>query len=120
MRITIFKNGRGVLCGTDPRRIGGAEGILRIGTAEIDVPGEGEAVMPMLFYGCTGSYAAEFTASDGTCYDLGKITVRGGWAEPADETSAALAELRSRLEAAEEKIEALEGVFDTNGLNFII
>ena len=120
MRITILKNGRGVLCGDDPRRIGGAEGVLRIGTAEIDVPAQGEAVMPMLFYGCTGSYAAEFIASDGTRYDLGKVTVRGGWAEPADETTAALATLLCRMEAAEEKIRVLEGVFDTNSLNFIV
>ena len=120
MKITVFKNGRGVLYGADPTRIGGAAGILRIGGTEIEVSAEGESVMPMLFYGGTGRYASVFTASDGTVYDLGKITVRGGWAEPADETSAALAELRSRLEAAEEKIEALEGVFDTNGLNFII
>ena len=120
MKITVFKNGRGVLYGADPMRIGGAAGILRIGGTEIEVPLEGESVMPMLFYGGTGRYASIFTASDGTVYDLGKITVKGGWVQPASETEAALAELRFRLEAAEERIGVLEGVFDTNALNFMI
>ena len=121
MRITIFKNKKGLLHGADPHRIGGAQaGTLRIGNTEITVPAEGEGIMPMLFYGCTGAYPAVFTAQNGEVYDLGKVTVKGGWVESPSPEAVELAELRARADDAEERIRVLEGIFDTNGLNFII
>ena len=121
MQITIFKNGKGILHGADPRRIKGAHaGVLRIGTAQIEVPAEGEAVMPMLFYGCTGAYDAVFVTSTGKVYDLGKVTLKGGWTESPSAEAVEIAELRYRTDEAEERLAVLEALFDTNALNFII
>lgn len=120
MKIAVFKNKKGLLYGPDPKRVScEAEGILRIGTADIEVA-PGKDIMPMLFYGCTGIYPATFTTKDGEKYDLGKVTVRSGWVQPPDETAVELMELRIRTDEAEEKIAVLEGIFDTNALNFII
>ena len=120
MHIQTFQNKKGLIYGTDPKRIDcKCEGILRIGRTEIAVGSE-PTLMPMLFYGCTGDYEAAFQARDGTVYDLGKVAVRGGWIQPPPPAATELMELRCRLEQAEERIEFLSGIFDTNALNFLI
>ena len=120
MKITLFKNKKGLIHGADPKRIScPAEGILRIGRTEIDMEAGEEALMPMLFYGCSGEYEASFETC-GTVYDLGKIVLRGGWIQPPDPMAVELMELRHRTDEAEAKIAVLEGIFDTNALNFII
>ena len=121
MNITLFKNKKGLIHGTDPRRIScDRTGILLIGKTEIEVTSDGHAVLPMLFYGATGEFAASFTEEDGTQYDLGKVIVRGGWIQPPAPEAVELMELRVRADEAEDRLAVLEGLFDTNALNFMI
>ena len=120
MIITLFKNKKGLLHGPDPKRVScEAEGVLHIGTTDIEVSKE-KNFLPMLFYGCTGIYPATFTTNSGEVYELEKVTVRNGWVQPPDKTAVELMELRIRTDEAEKKIAMLEGIFDTNALNFII
>lgn len=79
-----------------------------------------DSIMPMLFNGCTGDYPATFTTSNGEVYALEKVAVRGGWVQPPDSTAMELMELRCRADRADERLAELEGIFDTNSLNFII
>ena len=50
MRIQVFKNGKGLIHGSDAMRIGcDIEGVLKIGATEIKIsPGE-DSIMPLLF-----------------------------------------------------------------------
>ena len=121
MKITTFRNMKGLIHGGDPKRIGcEVAGTLKIGKVEINIsPGE-DSIMPMLFNGCSGDYEATFTTSSGVVYRLEKVAVRGGWSAPPPPTTVELMELRCRTDAAEEKIEELSNIFDTNSLNFLI
>lgn len=128
MRIQLFKNNKGMIHGSDVKRIGcDIEGTLRIGSAEISVPPETEAVMPVLFNGSSGVYKATFTSVAGNEYELEKVTVKGGRIAPPTQTSLELMELRCRVEALEDlcekqqdKILELSNIFDTDSLNFLI
>ena len=120
MKITLFKNKKGLIHGADPKRIScSVDGILRIGRTEIDMEAGGEALMPMLFYGCSGEYEASFETR-GTVYDLGKVALRGGWILPPDPHAVEIMELRALAERAEERIAKLEEQFLCNPLRFII
>lgn len=120
MKITTFKNMKGLIHGSDPKRIGcNKAGVLKIGKVEVNISPEEDSIMPMLFNGCTGDYPATFTDGDGKVYEL-KVAVRGGWIAPPPPTTVELMELRCRADAAEEKIEELSNIFDTNSLNFLI
>ena len=121
MKITTFRNMKGLIHGGDSKRIGCEKsGTLKIGTTEIKIsPGE-DAIMPLLFNGCTGDYEATFTTSGGVVYKLEKVAVRDGRVMPPSPTTVELMELRCRADAAEEKIEELSNIFDTNSLNFLI
>lgn len=121
MKLTTFKNMKGLIHGSDPKRVGcEVAGVLKIGKVEINItPGE-DSIMPMLFNGCTGDYDATFTDKAGRVFKLEKVAVRGGWIAPPPPTTVELMELRCRVDAAEEKIEELDGIFDTNSLNFLI
>ena len=125
MKITLFKNGKGLIHGDDPKRIGcDLEGVLKIGTTEVTV--SGTSIMPNLFHGVTGDYKATFTSGD-EVWELEKVAVRGGWIAPPPPTAVELMELRCRAEEAEAELEVLRGkiralgeIFDTNSLNFLI
>ena len=121
MKITTFRNMKGLIHGGDPKRIGcDVAGTLKIGKVEVNItPGE-DAIMPLLFQGCTGDYDATFTTSAGRVYKLDKVAVRDGWIKPPSPTTVELMELRCRTDAAEEKLEELSNIFDTNSLNFLI
>jgi hypothetical protein len=121
MKIQTFRDKKGLIYGSDPKRIGcDKAGVLKIGKAEIAItPGE-DSIMPMLFNGCSGDYDATFTTSDGEVYKLEKVAVRGGWIQPPPPTTVELMELRCRADAAEERLEELSSIFDTNSLNFLI
>lgn len=128
MKIQTFKNMRGLIHGADPMRIGcDKEGVLRIGSTEVVIsPGAG-AIMPLLFHGADGNYGATFTDRAGNIYELEKVAVRGGRITPPPATAVEIMDLRCRADAAEEafedlrtKIRELEGIFDTNSLNFLI
>ena len=128
MKITTFKNMKGLIHGKDPRRIGSdVDGILKIGTTEISISSASESIMPLLFYGATGDYEATFTDSNGRVFTLNKVAVRSGWIAPPSPTDVELMELRCRADALEDKCEALSeenerlsNIFDTNSLNFLI
>ena len=121
MKLTTFNNMKGLIHGSDPKRIRcDVRGVLRIGKTEVNLIPTEDAVMPLLFQGCTGDYDATFTDSLGRVYNLEKVAVRGGWIQPPPATTVELMELRCRADAAEEKIEELSSIFDTNSLNFII
>lgn len=121
MRITIFKNMKGLIHGSDPKRICCVStGVLKIGRTKINVDSDEDCIMPMLFNGCTGNYHATFTDSEMRVFDLGKVEVRGGWIQPPPPTTVELMELRCRADAAEQKLEELSNIFDTDALNFLI
>ena len=62
MKLTLFKNMKGLIHGSDPKRIGcDRAGVLKIGKVEINLTPEEDSIMPMLFNGCTGDYDATFT-----------------------------------------------------------
>lgn len=121
MKITLFKNKKGLLHGPEPKRIeSDVSGILKIGSAEITVTAGKKEILPNLFYGCTGDYPATFTTAEGEVYELEKVAVRGGWVQPPHPLALELMELRIRTDAAEAQIEELSQIFDTNALNFLI
>lgn len=121
MTLTLFKNQKALIHGTDPKRLcAPCSGVLTVGKTEIPLTADEEALMPMLYQGCTGEYEACFTAENGARYALGKIGIRGGWLIPPEPYTVELMELRCRAEEAENRLTALESMFDTNALHFII
>ena len=128
MKIQTFNNGKGLIHGSDPKRIGcDIGGVLKIGKTEIVISTDAESVMPVLFNGCTGIYSATFTSVAGIVYELDKVAVRNGRIAPPSQTSVELMELRCRVEETESRCATLEqknrelsNIFDTDSLNFLI
>lgn len=128
MTLTTFKNLKGLIHGTDQRRIeSDKEGVLRIGNTEVIITHDEPAIMPLLFHGADGDYDATFTDRLGLVYKLDRVAVRGGRVAPPSPTASEFMELRCRLDEAEEerdalreKIKELENIFDTDSLNFLI
>lgn len=121
MKITLFKNMKGLIHGNDPKRMGcDVRGVLKIGKTEVNIIPTENAIMPMLFNGVSGDYEATFTTPEGEVYNLEKVAVRGGWIQPPPPTTVELMELRCRMDAAEGKIDELDNIFDTNSLNFLV
>ena len=128
MRIQLFKNKKGLIYGGDPKRIGcDREGVLKIGTTEINISPNEDSILPLLFNGCSGDYKATFTDKEGNVFELEKVAIRSGRIAPPSPTAVEIMELRCRADAAEDECEALrqqirelEGIFDTNSLNFLI
>lgn len=127
MRIQLFKNNKGLIHGSDPMRIGcDREGVLKIGDTEVSI-GKEDSILPLLFHGQTGDYKATFTDKDGIVYNLERVAVRGGRIASPPPEVVEIMELRCQFEAMERefsglraKIRALETIFDTNSLNFLI
>lgn len=128
MKLQIFKNDKGLIHGSDPKRITcNIGGVLKIGSAKIEVKADADNIFPLLFNGGTGKYKATFTSDAGIVYELTEVTVKGGRVLPPSSVDVELMELRCRAEALEsrcdrmaEKITHLENIFDTNSLNFLI
>ena len=128
MKIQTFRNMKGMIHGSDLKRIGcDKSGVLRIGNTEIKISHEEDAIMPLLFHGATGNYDATFTDGEGGVYVLEKVAVRGGRIAPPSPTAVEIMELHCRADIAEaerdalqERIYELEHIFDTNSLNFLI
>jgi hypothetical protein len=126
MKIQTFINMKGIIHGSDPKRIGcDTDGVLKIGTTEIAV--SSDSVMPTLFYGASGDYPATFTDMYGRVYNLDKVAVRDGRIQPPPPVAVEIMELRCRADTAErerdslrEKVNELEHIFDTDALNFLI
>ena len=128
MRITTFSNMKGLIHGSDPKRIGCEQvGVLRIGTTEVSISPEGDSIMPLLFNGGTGDYDATFTTQEGKVYNLATVEVRNGRIAPPPPTAVEIMELRHRADSAErkyamlyEEVQRLARIFDTDSLNFLI
>ena len=128
MRIALFNNRKGLIHGSDSKRIGcEKDGTLKIGMTEIIISSKAEAIMPLLINGCTGNYDATFTDICGVVYNLEKVEIRGGRIAPPSDVSMELMELRIRADVAEqenerlrEELQELKNIFDTNSLNFLI
>ena len=128
MKIQTFKNMKGLIHGTDPMRISSERGgVLKIGTAEINITPTEDAILPLLFHGASGDYNATFTDYEGQVYELEKVAVRGGRITPPPPTAVEIMELKCRAEIAEadraalwDRLHKLEHIFDTNSLNFLI
>ena len=128
MKIQIFKNNKGLIHGPDPKRITSAiGGVLKIGSSKIEVKPDTDNIFPLLFNGGTGKYKATFTSDIGTVYELSDVTVKGGRILPPSQTAIEFMELRCRVEYLEDRcieleneVIRLDGIFDTNSLNFII
>ncbi len=128
MRVQLFNNGKGLIYGEDPKRIGcDKAGTLNIGGAVVGITAEADAVLPLLFNGSIGRYATTFTDSNGKAYDLGMVEVRSGRIVPPSQTAVELMELRHRLDelqalcdSLDERLRDLANIFDTNSLNFLI
>lgn len=127
MKLQTFKNKRAMIYGRDQKRLGGdVEGVFKIGTTEIKISPEEDSVLPILYHGATGRYLATFTDVSGNVYDLGKILVKSGKIAPPSEIEVEMMELRCRADEAEAKceelgdrVQELEGIFDSNSLYFL-
>jgi hypothetical protein len=128
MKLQLFKNKKGLIYGTDSKRIAcDIEGVLKIGGIDISIAAGVESIMPLLCNGCTGDYKATFTDTLGNVFDLRKVAVRAGRILPPDKIAVDLMELRCKIDALETKfddlfaeINELKNIFDTNSLNFLI
>ena len=128
MKLTLFKNMKGLIHGRDPKRIScDKTGVLKIGTTELPITEGKEDIMPLLFHGCDGNYPATFTGEDGRVFELEKVAVRGGRIEPPHPTAVEFMELRCRVDEAEslcdtlrQEVEELSKIFDTDSLNFLL
>jgi hypothetical protein len=86
-----------------------------------------EAIVPVLFNGCTGVYNATFTSSLGNVYELERVAIKGGRIVPPSQQAVDLMEMRCRLDSLEDECKALReenirlaNIFDTDALNFLI
>ena len=128
MRIQTFNNGKGLIHGSDPKRIGcDIAGILKIGAVEVNITPESESIVPVLFNGSTGTYQATFTSASGCVYNLERVSIKGGRIMSPSKEAIELAEMRARIddleaecESLREKTRELSNIFDTNSLNFLI
>jgi hypothetical protein len=128
MKIQTFRDMRGLIYGSDPKRIGcDIAGVLKIGSTEIRISPGTDSIMPMLFNGCNGNYDAIFTTASGVVYTLERVAVRNGWIQPPAPMVLEIMDLKCRmdekdreLEQMRAKIVELENIFDTNSLNFLI
>lgn len=128
MRIELFKNNRGLIHGSDPKRmVCDAGGTLKIGTVEIPITMDVESIVPTLFNGCTGVYNATFTSALGNVYELEKVSIKGGRIVPPSQDSIDKMEMRCKIDSLEDEIAKLKetvrmltNIFDTDALNFLI
>ena len=128
MKIQLFKNNKGLIHGSDPKRLEcDVGGVLKIGTVEIPITMDVEAIVPVLFNGCTGVYNATFTSSLGNVYELERVAIKGGRIVPPSQQSVDLMEMRCRLDSLEDECKELREenirlskIFDTDALNFLI
>lgn len=128
MKITTFSNMKGLIHGSNPKRISSdKDGVLSIGQLEFHIVADAETPLPILFDGGTGDYEATFTDNQGAVYDLDKVAIRGGRIAHPSPLVVELMELRSKAEASDREIESLreeiqelKNIFDTNSLNFLI
>lgn len=128
MKITTFNNMKGLIHGSDPKRIGcDRGGVLKIGNTEIKIPAGAEAIMPIACNGCTGIFGATFTDESGNVYELANVTLMAGRITPPPQSAVEFMELRCQMDVMKETLDRFEkrmtelsNIFDTNSLNFLI
>ena len=128
MIIQLFNNKNFLIHGEDNKRLTCEKsGTLRIGDTDVPVKAGEECILPALFFGASADFKTTFIADDGAVYDGGRISVRSGriLAAPSErvemmELHIRLDEAEKRLKQAEDDLEKLKHIFDTNSLNFII
>ena len=128
MKIQLFKNGKGLIYGSDPKRIEcDHEGVLEIGQIKVMIKPGTQSVMPLIANGSSGEYKATYTDVYGTVYTLKTVTVKKGLMHPPSKTAFDFMELTVRADMLEDRCEKLEdavkelaSIFDTNSLNFLI
>ena len=126
MKLQILKSGKGLIYGPDAKRIEcDIPGVLKIGSAEINV--SGESIIPVLVNGSSGELTASFTSELGHVYDLGKVKIRAGRIVSPSQSDIKNVELQCRVDLLEDRCKAMEdkllelsNIFDTNSLNFLI
>lgn len=128
MKIALYNNKRGIIYGNDAKRIScDVAGVLQIGDTSVWLSPGGDEIMPLLFHGATGTHSATFTTSEGEVYKLESIMAKAGRITAPSEVEAKIMELHCALDIANDMIadlqnrcRVLEGIFDTNALNFLI
>lgn len=125
MKIHLFNDKTGVIGGFSPYTLrSDKDGLLKIGGKVINILPDTPAKIPPL---TDDTYNAVFESADGITYDLGRITIHNGGVVASKTYTAREIELRHALDKAEnkiaeliERVDALENIFDTNSLNFLI
>lgn len=128
MKITTFNNMKGLIHGSDPKRIGcDRAGVLKIGTTEVKISAESDSIMPIVCNGCTGIFGATFTDESGNVYELANVTLMAGRITPPPQSAVEFMELRCQIDVMKETLDRFEkrmtelgNIFDTNSLNFLI
>lgn len=128
MIIQLFNNKNFLIHGEDNKRLTCEKsGILRIGNEDIPIKANEECILPALFFGTSADFKTTFITDDGVVYDGGKVSIRSGRVLAASSGQVEMMELHircdeveKRLARAEESLERLKNIFDTNSLNFII
>lgn len=125
MRIHLFNDKTGVIHGIDSRNlIADKCGTLLIGGKKIPVFDSRLTALPAIL---DSTYMAKFEGCDGVIYHIGSVAIHnGGLVSNKSYTERELA-LRHALDEAEvriaeltERVDALEKIFDTDSLNFLI
>lgn len=98
MLIQTFKNRKGLIYGEDASHIGCDKGgVLRIGSTAVNISAGEESIFPTL---PNGDYKAIFTTTDGTVYELERVSVRAGRVLQPPKTTLELMTLRIRLDGS--------------------
>ncbi len=125
MRIHLFNDKTGVVHGIDSRNIIADKcGTLIIGGKKIPVLASRLTALPAI---PDSTYMVKFEGVDGFSYHIGSVAIHnGGIVSNKSYTERELA-LRHALDKAEnriaeltERVDALEKIFDTDSLNFLI
>lgn len=128
MKIQTFRNMKGMIYGRNPNRITcDKSGTLVVGKTELNIVAGEETILPPLFFGGTGRHDGTFTTEDGEVFKIERIVVKSGRIVPLTATEVEIMSLHCRADEAEaerdalrERVRILEGIFDTNSLNFLI
>ena len=106
MRIHLFNSKSGIIHGYNPHNlIADKDGTLNVGSKVIRVSSEKVMPFPAI---PDSTYTASFVTDEGIAYDLGRITVHNGGILSSRSYTEREIDLRHALDAAEDKIEALE------------
>lgn len=124
MRIHLFNDGTAVITGMNTHSVTCDKcGVFKIGSMKMPIFDSKECALPMLSDGC---YTASVTIETGKEYRVGYVSIHNGGIVPSRVSEKELM-LHHELDRANDKIEeltakvdALEKIFDTDSLNFLL